>query len=392
MINAQKIFTFVCSGASIYSFLPIIPKLLDNNIQCKIYFPGENYNITAKQQEELKNLVFSGEVFPQKLIKNITEELPTIFDINSCSNTQISNNFPNFLMFSDPFFFEKTRLNKTICSKLNMKTVYFPYATEFMAANYDKWIVNNSHVKESNIIFTSYIMALNNYKQYSKQNIEKIYNIGNPELDILFNKLYENGSSYQQFKNFCQNAQYCFLYTPHWTIYEPPFDSSLLKIGQQLYDFINSNKDIRLIFRPHPYILKCNTHGKTQIKLQLMKLFEKYKNCSNIIFDNSASAIPAIAASNCLISDCSSIIQKYWPTEKPIIVTEAQYGEASELIYSCLDVINSSEMLINTMQKFINGNDPKKEMRKNKSIDFSGPYDGKCSERMVNILLNEIKQ
>ena len=378
----MKKVAFACTGEDIYSLIPVINLLkYKTNIKPILCYPG---NIFISEQkyaslEKYKRIANCGEILPKNILDGI--------DILDCDF--LYKSAPDVLVFTAPFFINKNRLTREKLKHLGIQTAYFPYATEFLGAGYDQWIVNLPHVHDVDMLFASSPLAVDNYKKNSKYFINSLYCVGNPELDILFNNEFRDGTSYWELKKFT-NEHFCFLYTPHWSIDKEPFWSSWLTLSPVLYKFFKERPALRLILRPHPLMLSCTAEMAIELRLQVYRRLEELLSLPNIFLDKSASSLTAIALSDCLISDCSSIIQKYWPTGKPIIVSEVDYGLANHIVKLCLEMFSDPDELPAAMLSYAYGDDSRKKLRQKYSLLFAGPFDGKCAQRMANLLSSHV--
>jgi len=125
-----------------------------------------------------------------------------------------------------------------------------------------------------------------------------------------------------------------FLWTPRWTTNESLLGSNFFKYKNELFKFFIENKALKLIFRPHPLMIRnfLSTGEMTQQEVdELYKIFEENEN---FIFDKNDDYLKTFEKSDVLISDTSSIIAEYYYTNKPIIycgITDDFINEAIEM-------------------------------------------------------------
>ena len=103
------------------------------------------------------------------------------------------------------------------------------------------------------------------------------------------------------------NHKFTVLVSPSWGT-----SGLLYKYGEKLLDPLLNN-DMQIIIRPHPQ------SKKSEISI-LDKLFEKYKNYSNLKWDYEIENIHSLSESDIMISDFSGIIYDYiFLFNKPVI-------------------------------------------------------------------------
>lgn len=82
-----------------------------------------------------------------------------------------------------------------------------------------------------------------------------------------------------------------------------------------------NHPDCAVIWRPHPLALSGVKNYYPNLYAQYAAFINEFKNRPNAIYDDTASFMPAFSASDALISPCSSLINNYLVTGKPVFQT-----------------------------------------------------------------------
>lgn len=172
--------------------------------------------------------------------------------------------------------------------------------------------------------------------------------------------------------------------------------SDFLNKGEEFLNIFIKNKDIALIWRPHPM---TETIMKLYMSENLPKynaLKEKISKSENIVIDNEPTYDAAFVYSDALISDNSSIVEQYLLMDKPVLMNVNQpISQARETFavvdslfdFSKLPFANAINDKKDFVQKILKGVDEWKEERAEILEKYFGLADGKCGERVaVNIV------
>lgn len=188
-----------------------------------------------------------------------------------------------------------------------------------------------------------------------------------------------------------------FLWNSHFSIDSSGF-STLLENGQAIIDLFTENKDIALIWRPHPMT-------ETVIKLYFPQYLSFWKTLKksveksdNMVIDKNVSYTPAFQCSDALITDLSSFMAQYMLTEKPILWLKRAHGVANKNVserlvrIECLEQATTSESISDFIANIVQGIDLKKDERLKSMQEDMPSADGHIGERVCNLLLEELKR
>lgn len=131
-----------------------------------------------------------------------------------------------------------------------------------------------------------------------------------------------------------------------------------------------------VIYRPHPLLEATVRSMRPQRHGEYMRFLNKYCSCGSFIYDDREDVMPSVCASDCMISDYSSLCFSYAVTGKPAAMTIGTDAPAEDLYYAFdyrgMDFINFSDytnkgQIPQSFQRFaedvINGRDRGKERR-----------------------------
>lgn len=187
-----------------------------------------------------------------------------------------------------------------------------------------------------------------------------------------------------------------FLWNNHFNVASTT--ATLLENGRKIIELFSENKDIALIWRPHPMtetIFKLYIPQYASLWEELNEVVEK---SDNMVLDTNPSFKHAFQCSDALISDYSSIIAEYMMTQKPILwmkksTTNNFFSDLDMLIrIDCLEQSNSPEEIIDFVERIKNGIDLNKEIRMQIMKEDIPNFDEGLGERICHLLLDEIRK
>jgi hypothetical protein len=145
-------------------------------------------------------------------------------------------------------------------------------------------------------------------------------------------------------------------------------------------------------------VLLIKLHGLTAPQYKAM-----YKNLplkdSRVIYIEDQDITPYMALADMMISDVSSAMMEFAALDKPVVLFNNplwhtfKHYNPSDVEYTHRNIgyqVNSPEEMKLAVLKTHRGHDPYKEQRKSITDQlFANKYDGKATERIVNIIVNE---
>lgn len=208
---------------------------------------------------------------------------------------------------------------------------------------------------------------------------------GTPKFDALFNSLnndsLNNDELVIKFKD-----KTVFLWATNLMKIIRGRDSALDEI-ESLFDIIKKNKDLALIYRPHPLELSYVKSKAPECFDRYMSLLKDFEKFENLELDMSPSYYESFKISDALIADTSSLILEYIATDKPILIYDKyiKRKDYSDKIFDMFTnyIVGEDDM---TVEKFIdlvvNKKDTKRNERWNTLKNAVANLEGTCGEKI----------
>lgn len=146
--------------------------------------------------------------------------------------------------------------------------------------------------------------------------IKRNYALGYPSLDST-KKIRKEESAFEKMSN--KQSLYKFVWTPRWTEDKALGATYFFSYKDDIVEFVQKNKDFSMVFRPHPMAFENFVQTGKMKQADVDKYLEKYDD-DRLSYDNKSHYYETFLASDCLVTDFSSIILEYMLLEKPIIL------------------------------------------------------------------------
>ncbi|WP_028593784.1 CDP-glycerol glycerophosphotransferase family protein [Paenibacillus assamensis] len=221
----------------------------------------------------------------------------------------------------------------------------------------------------------------------------KVLNLGSPKLDATLAVMKEHKELPVSWKETMKDKK-VFLFNTG--IADLLSTSSWFEQIVHVLNYFISHKKSALIWRPHPL---------TKVTLQTMrphlvdafeKMEEQLKQAANITIDYSSDIYPAVAASDAIISDYSSVMLQYIVTEKPVLGLLSEHMlEPNRYYYA--DYLGCYFTGKNTtVSQFVemveNNEDVNKEERISRFINSISNADGTSGQKIHQSIKKEVLQ
>jgi CDP-glycerol glycerophosphotransferase (TagB/SpsB family) len=182
----------------------------------------------------------------------------------------------------------------------------------------------------------------------------KIVLAGSPKFDAIY---------YNDFQPPASEYRHTVLYTPRWNLTDGT--SSFLALKDTFFKMAKEHPDVEFIFRPHPLMEKTYLENDASA-IAWKEFIGQFKIYKNAVIDEKPDYIETFKKATVLLSDFSSFLAEFLLTGKPVVYFHKKYilnsfGEyIAQGFYWCYDEKETSD----TIRDLIQGNDPKKETRK----------------------------
>lgn len=190
-------------------------------------------------------------------------------------------------------------------------------------------------------------------------------------------------------KNICVKK---ILWTPRWSYDNRVGGSHFFEYKDTILKLKEDYSDIDMVFRPHPLMFD-QFISKGLMTKKSMEAFKAELKKLSIVYDYDSMIVSAIADTDLLITDYSSIIINFFLTGKPIIYCRANYdlNEEYSKIESCIYVAENQQQIESYVAMLLNGEDPLAEKRKALIEKYKLKHVG-AAKRIVDYLLSDSYQ
>ena len=360
-IKKEKInLVFVCHRPNVWGSLKTVFE------ECN---KDPNFNITIvaiPNKKQLPNLQFNHEVyetegaevffkdFPCKVINGYNYNTKEWFDLKQLK--------PDYVFFQQPYNVTRTLTYKSQNVCKYAKILYVAYFSNFIGNGvvnrcYPIDFFNNVSILFSENAFD--VKFVNEHLSNGKFK-PKIFLTGFPRYDNL--SQYQNINSNNWNCNKDRNIKR-IIWTPRWCTDEG--NCHFFDYKDKLLDYVENNKDIDFIFRPHPQAFKeWNATGELPEKeANIYK--ERYDKMSNAKIDKQKEYLTTFYSSDIMITDISSIVAEYFLTGKPIIYCHRKdcFNDFSRKVSEGFYWVHNWDELQKTIEMLKAGKDPLKRKR-----------------------------
>jgi hypothetical protein len=203
------------------------------------------------------------------------------------------------------------------------KVAYLQYAFIITAGDFEPHFYSTKFHQKCWKIFaeTSYHKSL--YKKYGLHDYEKkVIVSGYPKFDRYNYPLSEKSKNIWKISKELNPDIKRIIWCPHWTIDKIFNSSSFLKYHRYFLDLAKIN-NIELIIRPHPLLFEELLVKNLMSKNDLDSYLTEISVLPNVSVNSIGDYFDLFRTSDALISDNSSFLAEYLPTNNPIIYTHS---------------------------------------------------------------------
>ncbi|WP_165861440.1 CDP-glycerol glycerophosphotransferase family protein [Paenibacillus paeoniae] len=248
------------------------------------------------------------------------DRFPSYVDITPYRDYDLSLQNPDVIFIHNPYdeFNRVTRVHPVYFSsnliKFTDKLVYIPY---FISTDKFPDHARFPAFKNSWKIFVQSENARQDILESKEIRPEQVVSMGSPKLDYLYNRIQNNAPMPAKWKA-ALNGRKVFLYNS--SIARIMNDrEDIIKSMQEIFRAFQTNKNIAIIWRPHPLSIQTIKSMKPHLLNSYLSLVKAFKKMSNAVYDESSDMYTAIIHSDAYIGDFSSVIASYAVTGKPIL-------------------------------------------------------------------------
>ena len=250
------------------------------------------------------------------------------------------------------------------------KICYLPYANG-LTTSLTKLNIENDFNRYVNLFFLDnnvvYNGVISKYKIQTILGIKKVYNEGYPALENYVDYNYHNSLNDDKTINV----------------------SSFLFIKDEILQ-LSKNKNIQLIFRPHPMMFDNFIRNKKMSENEVIELRKELVNNGAILYEKGL-VCDILDNVDIFLTDYSSLIMNYYLTGKPIIYIDTKIMEILDEFKFVFDynyIVNCDENIVKTVEDVIKQKDYKYNDRIKRVIEESELFRG-STKRIVNDIVND---
>ena len=264
------------------------------------------------------------------------------------------------------------------------KVCYIPYGFTLHTRN--DLVLYNSFLEELSIFFAEnndqYKYVKKIFGEMKDKKSRKSVFLGYPSLDNMEDRLKKEASA------FSESNKYKIIWAPRWTTDDSICGTSFFDYKDKVIKYAEMNKDIEMVFRPHPLIFK-NFIDKKQMTKNEVKLYLKALDDNKIIYDKDSEYMKTLSDADVLVIDFSSIIVEYLYFENPIILCKRNEKYSNiymKKISGACYLVDNWEQLEKVLNNLKNGIDPLKLKRKRIRKKIFKIYDGNVANNIVEYI------
>lgn len=371
---------FMPYKVSMWDSLESIYREAEQDPNCTCYVIPIPYYEKNSQGQVIKSC-YEGDLFPKDI------------DVTHFDSYDFENRRPDIIYIHNPYDQYNTltmvhpRFFSNNLAQYTDMLVYVPY---FIAGSSDKLSLSlfPAFKNVSKIIVQSDISKsafLTNGFDSSK-----VMNLGSPKLDAMLAAVEKPIETPLSWKDTIENKKVILFNSG---IADLLANSTWVEQIEQVINHFLNNEQCALIWRPHPL---------TEVTLKTMRpnLIEKFKKVEdkltqskNIIIDKGNNIFPAVAVSDGIISDYSSVMLQYIITKKPVLgLLNKQMIENDRYYYadysSCYFIQDIS--IAQFIDIVLLNEDYKKEERISRFTSSVTNADGTSGQKIHHTIRNEV--
>lgn len=311
----KKEVIFLPYNATMWDSLESIWMAAKDDERCNCYVIPIPY-YTKNADSSLGDLIYEGDKFP--------EYVP----ITHYGDYDLNEKNPDIIYFHNPY----DNYNRVTTVHPDYYSANLKKHTDMLV--YVPYFVVNSNLKEEYcilpgiknadyVIVQSEKVAEEYKKYYLYQDRNKFLPFGSPKIDkaILVSKSYSMDSEIPvDWEKKIQDKKVVLYNTHIHSIMNE--GEELIKKIEYVFSVFEKQKDVILLWRPHPLSKKTANTFNPKIINSLTELEKKAKSSDYCIFDDTTNLHRSIAISDAYFGDRSSLVEMYRTLKKPVMIQD----------------------------------------------------------------------
>lgn len=299
---------------------------------------------------------------------------------------------PHVVFYNSPYpeFYDECFAPSNF-SRYGFRIAYLPYATPL----YDEAISAYYHHDLYIYRMARFVFAQNDddkryFGKYCLSGNTQVYVTGNPKLD----RYHHETPTPDDLRKKINNKK-VFLWNPLYVRTADNFTwPCFLHSYRQLIHFVNSRDDIFLICRPHTLLFSTILSSGQFSETDIEEVKHELRNSPNTYLDENIDFFTCFNASDALISPESSLIYKFFPSKKPILLqerpTRTRLTKTGRIFDYCYKT-NDTEGIYDFINMVaVNNSDELYAAREQYIAENYTLNDGKAAKRIVDTMIAEM--
>lgn len=308
------------------------------------------------------------------------------YSIINYEDYDLSTESPDIAFVLKPYDSVPSRFYINQLQKVVPRCIYIPYGMEVSDAEHSL-----SYQCLGAVHFLSWkVLAwgpayYEKMKKYTYNYGENYLPIGHPRIDIEV----ENDQKLEKKILLKGKGKKVVLWNTHFSFEGDIACGSYFDWGEDILQLARKNKEILLLWRPHPLFYGAYAKKRNMNIKEVMDWFHEWDLIENIVIDDTESYLTSFNLSDALITDATSFIPEYLCQEKPILFTPKTYGAGvlDKTLEHELRRVTSAEDIKNFFDDLINGK-PMKILEKKKYLYM--PDSGSVSESLLDYIYEQL--
>lgn len=330
--------------------------------------------------------------FTQKANKSFFDELGIMsvdgYDYSNNQNKSLKEFEPDIVFYQQPWYLEG--INHPVKVSEYALTMMIPYGYTTLSPK--EWGSDLVKKVYSNLfMFFSESKYHNNfYKKVAGMRFkDNLLATGTPKLDKYLNPL-------QDFQWKGKDVLAKIVYAPHHSLGSEGLRMSTFKENAYKFlNFVKNNSQYSFVFKPHPALKNMCVKTGFMLENEYDDYINQWENLPNAFVYNTGNYIDLFKTSDFLITDCSSFLAEYFPTNKPILFLNrndrAEFDDFGKILKSAFYEIEEFSEVELCLNNILKGNDILLNKRKEIINRF---FNNKisASEKIVKYLCSELSK
>ncbi len=223
----------------------------------------------------------------------------------------------------------------------------------------------------------------------SRIGLHKICQTPFPRFDLLNKFKDAHGSGWTRPK---EEINKRIIWTPRWTLEEKLGGTNFFNYKDFFFDFAGQHPENEFLFRPHPLAFDNFVKAGAMTEDDVIEYKNRCAASPNIKLDDEKEYLDNFASADILVSDMSGVVVDFAVTGKPVIFCsyDEVFNKSSSRLLDAYYLVHNATELKDTLTMLCNGEDPKKEIRRQIVKEVLGTCDGNNGKRIIGLLKKDL--